>query len=94
MMEIPKAIGVGYTPVFHAHTAQVAVRFVELIKNLKTGETPAFLKSGDAATVRFQPTKPMAIEVKDNFPELCRFQSVTWARPSATGMCIAIEKKA
>ena len=35
MMEIPKAIGVGYTPVFHAHTAQVAVRFVELIKNLK-----------------------------------------------------------
>jgi len=51
MMEIPKAIGVGYTPVFHAHTAQVAVRFVELIKNLKTGETPAFLKSGDAATV-------------------------------------------
>ena len=94
MMEIPKAIGVGYTPVFHAHTAQVAVRFVELIKNLKTGETPAFLKSGDAATVRFQPTKPMAIEVKDNFPELCRFAIRDMGKTVAAGMCIAIEKKA
>ena len=93
MMEIPKAIGVGYTPVFHAHTAQVAVRFVELIKNLKTGETPAFLKSGDAATVRFQPTKPMAIEVKDNFPELCRFAIRDMGKTVAAGMCIAIDKK-
>ena len=36
LMEIPKAIGAGYTPVFHAHTAQVAVRFVELLENSKT----------------------------------------------------------
>ncbi|MEC9194428.1 MAG: elongation factor 1-alpha, partial [Candidatus Thermoplasmatota archaeon] len=27
LMDIPKAVSVGYTPVFHAHTAQVAVRF-------------------------------------------------------------------
>ena len=94
LMDIPKAVSVGYTPVFHAHTAQVAVRFVELIKNLKTGETPAFLKSGDAATVRFQPTKPMAIEVKDNFPELCRFAIRDMGKTVAAGMCIAIEKKA
>ncbi len=32
IMDIPKAISVGYTPVFHCHTSQVAVKFVELMK--------------------------------------------------------------
>jgi len=32
LMDIPKAVSVGYTPVFHAHTAQVAVRFLELLE--------------------------------------------------------------
>ena len=94
IMDIPKAVGVGYTPVFHAHTAQVAVRFVELVKNLKTGETPAFLKSGDAALVRFQPTKPMAIEQQDAFPELSRFAIRDMGKTVAAGVCAKIEKKA
>ena len=94
LMDIPKAIGVGYTPVFHAHTAQVAVRFVELVKDLKTGETPAFLKSGDAALVRFQPTKPMALEQQDAFPELSRFAIRDMGKTVAAGVCAKIEKKA
>ena len=94
IMDIPKAVGVGYTPVFHAHTAQVAIRFVELVKNLKTGETPAFLKSGDAALVRFQPTKPMAIEQQDAFPELSRFAIRDMGKTVAAGVCAKIEKKA
>ena len=94
LMDIPKAIGIGYTPVFHAHTAQVAVRFVELLENSKTKEAnPAFLKTGDAALVRFAPTKPMAIEQMDTFPELSRFAIRDMGRTVAAGVCMKIEKK-
>jgi len=94
LMDIPKAIGAGYTPVFHAHTAQVAVRFVELLENSKTKEAnPAFLKTGDAALVRFAPTKPMAIEQMDNFPELSRFAIRDMGKTVAAGVCMKIEKK-
>ena len=95
LMDIPKAIGSGYTPVFHAHTSQVAVRFVELLENSKTKEAnPAFLKTGDAALVRFAPTKPMAIEQMDAFPELARFAIRDMGKTVAAGVCMKIEKKA
>ena len=94
LMDIPKAIGAGYTPVFHAHTSQVAVRFVELLENSKTKEAnPAFLKTGDAALVRFAPTKPMAIEQMDNFPELSRFAIRDMGKTVAAGVCMKIDKK-
>ena len=94
LMDIPKAIGAGYTPVFHAHTAQVAVRFVDLLENAKTKEAnPAFLKTGDAALVRFAPTKPMAIEEMANFPELSRFAIRDMGKTVAAGVCMKIEKK-
>ncbi len=94
LMDIPKAIGAGYTPVFHAHTAQVAVRFVDLLENAKTKEAnPAFLKTGDAALVRFAPTKPMAIEEMSNFPELSRFAIRDMGKTVAAGVCMKIEKK-
>ena len=95
LMDIPKAIGAGYTPVFHCHTSQVAVRFVELLENSKTKEAnPPFLKTGDAALVRFGPTKPMAIEQMDSFPELARFAIRDMGKTVAAGVCMKIEKKA
>jgi elongation factor 1-alpha len=95
LMDIPKAIGANYTPVFHAHTSQVAVRFVELLENSKTKEAnPAFLKTGDAAIVRFGPTKPMAIEQMDAFPELSRFAIRDMGKTVAAGVCMKVEKKA
>jgi len=94
LMDIPKAIGSGYTPVFHAHTSQVAVRFVELLENSKTKEAnPPFLKTGDAALVRFMPTKPMAIEQMDAFPELARFAIRDMGKTVAAGVCMKVEKK-
>ena len=94
LMDIPKAIGAGYTPVFHAHTAQVAVRFVELLENAKTKEkNPAFLKSGDAALIQFQPTKPMAIEEMGAFPELARFAIRDMGKTVAAGVCMKVQKK-
>ncbi len=75
----PTAIPVGYTPVFHCHTAQVACTFIELQKTLdpKTGqikeENPTFLKTGDVAIVKVEPTKPMVVEKAKDFPQLGRF---------------------
>ena len=96
LMDIPKAVAAGYTPVFHAHTAQVAVRFVELLeKTSKAGKeaNPAFLVTGDACLIRFQPTKPMAIEQMDAFPELSRFAIRDMGKTVAAGVCMKIEKK-
>ncbi|MFH1511362.1 MAG: translation elongation factor EF-1 subunit alpha, partial [Candidatus Woesearchaeota archaeon] len=54
----PTVITVGYTPVFHIHTAQVACQVIEIQKKLNptTGEVlqekPDFIKNGDAAIVK------------------------------------------
>ncbi len=79
VLQHPTAITVGYTPVVHAHTAQVACRFVELQKKIdpRTGqakeENPQFLKTGDAAIVKLEPTRPMVIEKVKEIPPLGRF---------------------
>jgi len=75
----PTAIAVGYTPVMHVHTAQVAVKFKELKAKIdpRTGQVveqnPQFLKTGDAALVVLQPLRPVAIEPYSEFPQLGRF---------------------
>lgn len=75
----PTSIAQGYTPVLHAHTAQIACKFAELIQkiNPRTGEViedhPSFLKTGDSALVRFQPIRPIAIETYAEIPQLGRF---------------------
>jgi elongation factor 1-alpha len=96
LMDIPKAVSVGYTPVFHAHTAQVAIKFQELLeKTNKAGKeaNPSFLKNGDACLIRFQPMKPFAIEQMDTFPELSRFAIRDMGKTVAAGVCLKIEKK-
>jgi len=79
VLQHPTAIMVGYTPVVHAHTAQVACKFIQLIKKIdpRTGqakeENPQFLKTGDAAVVKLEPTRPMVIERVKDIPPLGRF---------------------
>ncbi|MBA3045763.1 MAG: translation elongation factor EF-1 subunit alpha [Candidatus Thermoplasmatota archaeon] len=95
----PSVLTVGYTPVFHLHTAQVACTFIELKKKLdpKTGatleENPQFLKTGDAAIVKIQPTKPLVIETAKDFPQLGRFAIRDMGQTVAAGVCISVEKK-
>jgi len=95
----PTAIPVGYTPVFHCHTAQVACTFIELQKKLdpKTGqvkeENPTFLKTGDVAIVKVMPTKPFVVERAKDFPQLGRFAIRDMGQTVAAGMCIDVEKK-
>ncbi|MGQ9459617.1 MAG: translation elongation factor EF-1 subunit alpha [Candidatus Bathyarchaeaceae archaeon] len=95
----PTAIAAGYSPVLHAHTGQVSCRFTELIKKLdpRTGQTieekPAFLKTGDGATVRFEPVHPIAIEAYSDFPELGRFAVRDMGTTIAAGVVKEITKK-
>jgi elongation factor 1-alpha len=85
--------------VFHCHTAQVACSFIELQKKLdpKTGavkeENPTFLKTGDVAIVKVEPTKPMVVERAKDFPQLGRFAIRDMGATVAAGMCIEVEKK-
>jgi elongation factor 1-alpha len=92
----PSVITVGYTPVFHCHTAQVACKIVEIQKKLdpKTGqvlqENPDFIKTGDAAIVKCVPTKPLAIESVKEFPELARFAIRDMGMTVAAGVCLEV----
>lgn len=75
----PTALAPGYTPVLHAHTAQVAATLVsfEAKINPATGaveeNNPKFLKVGDSAIVKIKPVRPIPIESFKEFPELGRF---------------------
>lgn len=75
----PTAIAAGYTPVLHAHTAQVSATIVEIVSKLdaRTGqpveEKPKSIKTGDSALVKIQPLRPLCIETFKEFPELGRF---------------------
>jgi elongation factor 1-alpha len=94
VLQHPGVITVGYTPVFHCHTAQVACTFMELQKKLDpaTGqvkeENPDFLKTGDAAFVVVKPTKPMVIEKIKDIPHMGRFAIRDMGQTVAAGMCI------
>ena len=88
----PTVIAQGYTPVIHAHTAQVAAKFTELIKKLdqKTGavieDNPKFLKKNESAIVKLQPIKKLCIEKYNDFPELGRFAVRDMGRTACVGI--------
>ena len=99
VLQHPSAITAGYTPVFHAHTSQIACQLIELNKKLdpKTGqvkeENPTFLKAGDAAIVTIKPTKPMVIEPVKEIPQLGRFAIRDMGMTIAAGMCMSVKQK-
>lgn len=88
----PTSIAPGYTPVLHAHTAHVATRFAELLTKIdrRTGqiveEKPAYLKRGDAALVKFVPTRPFVIEKYAELPQLGRFAIRDMGKTVAVGI--------
>ncbi|QYZ79954.1 translation elongation factor EF-1 subunit alpha [Methanofollis formosanus] len=99
VLQHPSALTVGYTPVFHCHTAQVACMFTELLSKLdpRTGQVkeqnPTFLKAGDAAIVKIKPTRPMVLENVKEIPQLGRFAVRDMGSTIAAGMCVAVQAK-
>jgi len=95
----PTAIAAGYTPVLHYHTGQIACRFTELLKKIdpRSGqvveEKPSFLKTGDAAWVKMEPLRPIAIETYNDFPELGRFAVRDMGTTVAAGVVKEITQK-
>jgi elongation factor 1-alpha len=75
----PTAVAAGYTPVLHAHTAQVAATITEIVAKIdpRTGqpteEKPKTIKTGDSAIVKITPLRPVVLETFKDFPELGRF---------------------
>ncbi|MFP3909678.1 MAG: translation elongation factor EF-1 subunit alpha [Archaeoglobaceae archaeon] len=96
VLQHPSAITVGYTPVIHAHTSQVACRFTELQKKMdpRSGQVkednPQFIKTGDAAMVRMEPTRPMVLEKAKEVPPMGRFAIRDMGMTVAAGMVLDI----
>lgn len=98
VLQHPSAITMGYTPVFHAHTAQLACKVTELISKLdpKTGnvleKNPQFLKSGEAGVIRVEPTRPLSIERVKEIPHMGRFAIRDMGTTVAAGMVVDMEE--
>ena len=95
----PTAIAPGYTPVMHAHTAQVAATITAFNAKINpaTGatdeENPKFLKVGDSAIVTIRPVRPTPIETFQEFPEMGRFALRDMGATIAAGVVKEITEK-
>jgi elongation factor 1-alpha len=93
----PTALSLGYTPVVHSHTAQIACRFVELQKKMdpKTGQVtesnPQFIKKGDLAVCKLTPIKKFPLEKYKDFPEVGRIAVRDMGRTVAVGVVLSVE---
>jgi elongation factor 1-alpha len=99
ILDHPSVVTVGYSPVFHCHTAQVSARILEIKKKMdpRTGqvvaESPDFLKTGDYAEVVVEPLQPLCIEKQSDFPQLSKFAIRDMGKTVAAGMCVDVVKK-
>jgi elongation factor 1-alpha len=99
VIQHPTAITVGYTPVIHAHTAQVACRFEKILQKLdqRSGqvieENPDFVKKGESMIATLIPLKPMCIETYKEFPQLGRFAVRDMGLTVAVGVVTKLTKR-
>ncbi len=95
----PTALAPGYTPVLHAHTAQVAATLSEFLAKIdpRNGQTieenPKFLKNGDSAIVKIRPVRPLCIETFKEYPELGRFALRDMGTTIAAGVVQEVTEK-
>lgn len=95
----PSVITVGYTPVFHINSAQVACKITEIKQkmNPSTGEVeeeqPDYIQDGDAAIVKVEPVQPVVIEKQEDVPQLSSFAVRDSGQTVAAGKCIDLTEK-
>nr|XP_042716927.1 elongation factor 1-alpha-like isoform X2 [Chrysemys picta bellii] len=95
----PGFIKAGYSPVVDCHTAHVTCQFAELFEKIdrrsgeKLEDNPSMLKSGDSATVRLVPKKPLCVERFFDYPPLGRFAARDLKQTVAVGVIKSVEKK-
>ena len=99
VMQHPSVITAGYTPVFHAHTAQVACTIESIDQKIDPAsgevaeENPDFIKSGDAAVVTVRPQKPLSIEPSSKIPELGSFAIRDMGQTIAAGKVLEVNER-
>ncbi|RJS98093.1 translation elongation factor EF-1 subunit alpha [Halococcus sp. IIIV-5B] len=99
VMQHPSVITAGYTPVFHAHTAQVACTIESIDSKIDPAsgevaeEEPDFIQSGDAAVVTVRPQKPLSIEPSSEIPELGSFAIRDMGQTIAAGKVLSVNQK-
>ncbi|MFC4448907.1 translation elongation factor EF-1 subunit alpha [Halorussus aquaticus] len=98
VMQHPSVITDGYTPVFHAHTAQVACTIESIDAKIDPSsgevaeENPDFIQSGDAAKVTVRPQKPLSIEPASEIPELGSFAIRDMGQTIAAGQVLSVNE--
>ncbi|WP_433626866.1 translation elongation factor EF-1 subunit alpha [Halomicrococcus sp. NG-SE-24] len=98
VMQHPSVITAGYTPVFHAHTAQVACTIESIDQKIDPSsgeveeENPDFIQSGDAAVVTVRPQKPLSIEPSSEIPELGSFAIRDMGQTIAAGRVLEVNE--
>jgi elongation factor 1-alpha len=99
IMAHPTVVTVGYTPVFHINTSQIACKFEEIVKKIdpRTGqevtENKDILRTGDVAIVRLRPVQPVVIERNADIPQLASFAIRDSGKTVAAGRCLEVKKK-
>ncbi|MFQ3294261.1 MAG: elongation factor 1-alpha [Halobacteriales archaeon] len=99
VMQHPSVITPGYTPVFHAHTAQVACTIESLDQKIDSSsgeveeENPDFIQAGDAAVVTVRPQKPLSVEPSSEIPELGSFAIRDMGQTVAAGRVLDVNQK-
>jgi len=99
VMQHPSVITAGYTPVFHAHTSQVACTIESIDQKIDpaTGEAeeenPDFIQNGDAAVVTIRPQKPLSIESANEIPELGSFAIRDMGQTIAAGQVMSVNER-
>jgi elongation factor 1-alpha len=99
VMQHPSVITAGYTPVFHAHTAQVActVESIDAKIDPASGEVaeenPDFIQTGDAAKVTVRPQKPLSIEPAQEISELGSFAIRDMGQTIAAGQVLSVDER-
>ncbi|MFW5746651.1 MAG: translation elongation factor EF-1 subunit alpha [Nanoarchaeota archaeon] len=95
----PSVITVGYTPVFHVHTAQIACQITEIKQKMNpasgevTGENPDFIKNGDSAIVVCKPVQPLVMDKTSEVPDMSRFAIRDSGSTVAAGMVTDYKEK-
>jgi len=99
LLNHPGQVSNGYSPVLNCHTAHIACKFAEIKEKVdrrtgkSTEDNPKFIKSGDAAIVKLEPSKPMCVEPFSEFPPLGRFAVRDMRQTVAVGVIKATTPK-
>ncbi|KAA6379225.1 MAG: putative Elongation factor 1-alpha 2 [Streblomastix strix] len=98
VMQHPRQIQNGYTPVLDCHTSHIACQFKEMASkidrrtNKELEHNTKQIKTGDSAIILMVPTKPM-VEKFQEYPPLGRFAVRDMRETVAVGVIKDVTKK-